>query len=118
MAEVLIATRTGGTHTPGKWEASDRTGPATLRILGRPYNELPSAFRTHWNKIEHRLKLRTKVTHGASSPAAAPAMAFKLAESAQDRWPAVTAAHLAAPVRTGAKSGNGVLTERTVAVAA
>ncbi|MEU6477181.1 hypothetical protein ABZ858_09865 [Streptomyces sp. NPDC047017] len=45
-------------------------------------------------------------------------MAFKLAESAQDRWRAVTAAHLAAPVRTGAKSENGVLTERTVAVAA
>lgn len=110
MAEVLIATRTGGTHTPGKWAASDRTGPATLRILGRPYNELPSAFRTRWNKIEHRLKLHAKVTRGVGSRSAALAMAFKLAESAQDRWRAVTAAHLAAPVRAGAESENGVLT--------
>ncbi|MFI6023453.1 hypothetical protein ACIBCP_38150 [Streptomyces sp. NPDC051287] len=39
--------------------------------------------------------------------------AFKLAESTQDRRRAVTAARLAAPVRTGAKYGKGVLTERT-----
>jgi hypothetical protein len=58
------------------------------------------------------VKLRTKVTRGAGSPAAALAMVFKLVESAQDRWRAITGAHLVALVRTGAKFENGVLVER------
>ncbi len=57
----------------------------------------------HWirlrttNPIESTLstvKLRTKVTRGAGSPAAALAMVFKLVESAQARWRAITGAHL------------------------
>ncbi|MEV6579162.1 hypothetical protein AB0M92_13530 [Streptomyces sp. NPDC051582] len=35
LTQVLTATRAGGTHAPGEWEASDRTRRATLRILGR-----------------------------------------------------------------------------------
>lgn len=58
------------------------------------------------------MKSRTKVTRGAGSPAAAPVMVFKLAESAQDRWRAITGAHLVALVRSGARFENGVLIER------
>jgi putative transposase len=39
-------------------------------------------------------------------------MAFKLIESAQDRWRAVNAPHLAALVRAGATFSNGKLVER------
>ena len=39
-------------------------------------------------------------------------MVFKLVESAQDRWRAITGAHLVALVRAGAKFDNGVLVER------
>ncbi|QIQ06708.1 hypothetical protein HA039_04880 [Streptomyces liangshanensis] len=35
LTDVLTATRGGGTHADGDWEASDRTRRATLRILGR-----------------------------------------------------------------------------------
>ncbi|WP_219821367.1 transposase [Streptomyces sp. SM13] len=58
------------------------------------------------------VKSRTKVTRGAGSPAAAPVMVFKLVESAQDRWRAITGAHLVALVRSGARFENGVLIER------
>lgn len=58
------------------------------------------------------MKLRTKVTRGAGSPAAALAMVFKLVESAQARWRAITGAHLVPLVRAGAKFENGVLVER------
>jgi putative transposase len=39
-------------------------------------------------------------------------MAFKLIESAQDRWRAVNAPHLVALVRAGATFVNGKLVER------
>jgi hypothetical protein len=58
------------------------------------------------------VKLRTKVTRGAGSPAAAPAMVFKLVVSAQARWWAMTGVHLVPLVRTGARFENGVLVER------
>ncbi len=58
------------------------------------------------------VKLRTKVTHGACSPAAALAMLFKLVESAQARRRAITAPHLVALVRNGARFENGHLVER------
>ena len=47
-----------------------------------------------------------------SSRAAGLAMAFKLIESAQDRWRAVNAPHLVALVGTGAVFVNGKLVER------
>jgi putative transposase len=45
-------------------------------------------------------------------------MVFKLAESAQGRWRAVTAPHLVALVRAGARFENGRLVERPEATAA
>jgi putative transposase len=39
-------------------------------------------------------------------------MAFKLIESAQQRWPAVNAPHLVALVRAGARYEKGILAER------
>jgi transposase-like protein len=84
--------------------------PAEHRIHLRTTNPIESTLST--------VKLRTKVTRGAGSPAAALAMAFKLVESAQTRWRAVTGAHLVAPVRAGAKFENGVLVEREQATAA
>jgi hypothetical protein len=45
-------------------------------------------------------------------------MAFKLIESAQDRWRAVNAPHLVALVRAGAVFANGQLVERPTDVIA
>ncbi len=64
------------------------------------------------------MKLRTKVIRGAGSPAAALAMVFKLAESAQARRRAITAPQLVALVRAGARFERGVLVERPEARAA
>jgi len=58
------------------------------------------------------VRLRTKITKGQGSKAAALAMAFKLIESAQRRWRMVDAPHLVAPVRAGASFVNGKLAER------
>ena len=58
------------------------------------------------------VRLRTKVTKGYGSKAAALAMAFKLIESAQRRWRMVNAPHLVALVRAGAIFVNGKLVER------
>ncbi|MFE2425065.1 IS256 family transposase [Streptomyces hokutonensis] len=84
--------------------------PAEHWIHLRTTNPIESTFST--------VKLRTKVTRGAGSPAAALAMVFKLVESAQARWRAVTGAHLVALVRAGAAFENGVLVEREQATAA
>lgn len=78
--------------------------PAEHWIHLRTTNPIESTFST--------VKLRTKVTRGAGSPAAALAMVFKLVESAQARWRAITGAHLVRLVRAGARFENGVLVER------
>jgi transposase-like protein len=70
----------------------------------RTTNPIESTFST--------VRLRTKVTRGAGSRAAALAMTFKLIESAQARWRAVNAPHLVALVRAGARFERGVLVER------
>ncbi len=70
----------------------------------RTTNPIGSTFST--------VKLRTKVTRGAGSPAAVCAMVFKLVESAQPRWRAITGTHLVSLVRAGARFENGVLVER------
>ena len=84
--------------------------PAEHWIHLRTTNPIESTFST--------VKLQTKVTRGAGSPAAALAMVFKLVESAQERWRAITGAHLVALVRPGAKFENGQLVERSGELAA
>ncbi len=58
------------------------------------------------------VRLRTKVSRGAGSRAAALAMVFKLVEAAQQRWRALNAPHLVALVRAGARFERGQLIER------
>ncbi len=78
--------------------------PAEHWIHLRTTNPIESTFAT----VRHR----TKITKGPGSRAAGLAMAFKLIESAQDRWRAVNAPHLVALVRAGAIFINGKLVER------
>ncbi|MFF9373820.1 IS256 family transposase [Streptomyces griseoluteus] len=83
--------------------------PAEHWIHLRTTNPIESTFST--------VKLRTKVTRSAGSPAAALAMVFKLVESAQTRWRAITGAHLVPLVRAGARFEKGILAERSEAAA-
>ena len=78
--------------------------PAEHWVHLRTTNPIESTFAT----VRHR----TKVTKGPGSRAAGLAMAFKLIESAQDRWRAVNAPHLVALVRAGATFTSGKLIER------
>lgn len=78
--------------------------PAEHWVHLRTTNPIESTFAT--------VRLRQRVTKGPGSRAAGVAMAFKLIESAQNRWRAVNAPHLVALVRAGATFKNGVLVER------
>jgi transposase-like protein len=78
--------------------------PAEHWVHLRTTNPNESTFAT----VRHR----TKITKGPGSRAAGLAMAFKLIESAQDRWRAVNAPHLVALVRNGAAFINGKLAEQ------
>jgi transposase-like protein len=84
--------------------------PAEHWIHLRTTNPIESTFAT--------VQLRTKVTKGPGSRAAALAMVFKLVESAQARWRAVNAPHLVALVRAGARFERGELLERPETLAA
>lgn len=84
--------------------------PAEHWVHLRTTNPIESTFST--------VKLRTNVTRGAGSPAAALAMVFKLVESAQARWRAITAPHFVALVRNGACFKNSHLVSRPEAIAA
>jgi putative transposase len=98
--------------------------PKVVRRLVDDEEELLAFFdfpAEHWihlrttNPIDSTLatvRLRTKVTKGAGSRAAALGMVFKLIESAQARWRVVNAPHLVAPVRAGARFERGHLVER------
>ncbi|HSH58615.1 MAG TPA: IS256 family transposase [Acidimicrobiales bacterium] len=78
--------------------------PAEHWIHLKTTNPIESTFAT--------VRLRTRVTKGPGSRAAGLAMAFKLIESAQDRWRAVNGPHLVALVRAGARFDKGVIVER------
>src|SRR5215472_12667251 len=78
--------------------------PAEHWVHLRTTNQIESTFAT--------VRLRTKVTKGHGSKAAALGMAFKLIESAQRRWRMVNAPHLVALVRAGARFERGRLVER------
>ncbi|HET9601802.1 MAG TPA: IS256 family transposase [Acidimicrobiales bacterium] len=77
--------------------------PAEHWIHLKTTNPIESTFST--------VRLRTRVTKGAGSRAAGLAMAFKLIESAEQRWRAVNGPHLVALVRAGATFEKGVLIE-------
>lgn len=79
--------------------------PAEHWIHLRTTNPIESTFAT--------VRLRQRVTKGPGSRAAGVAMAFKLIESAQNRWRAVNAPHLVALVRAGAQFKKGKLVQRT-----
>ena len=70
--------------------------PAEHWIHLETTNPIESTFST--------VRLRTRVTKGAGSRAAGLAMAFKLIESAQQRWRAVNGPQLVALLRAGAVS--------------
>jgi transposase-like protein len=99
-----------------KWpKAADKITGDLDRLLS--FYDFPAE---HWlhlkttNPIESTfstVRLRTKVTKGPGSRAAGLAMAFKLIESAQDRWRAVNGPHLVALVRAGAVFRKGVPVE-------
>jgi transposase-like protein len=78
--------------------------PAEHWIHLKTTNPIESTFAT--------VRLRTKVTKGPGSRPAGLAMAFKLIESAHQRWRSVNAPHLVALVRAGARFTKGVLIER------
>src|SRR4051794_2283689 len=78
--------------------------PAEHWVHLRTTNPIESTFAT--------VRLRQRVTKGPGSRAAGVAMAFKLIESAQNRWRAVNAPHLVALVRAGARFEKGRLVER------
>jgi transposase-like protein len=78
--------------------------PAEHWIHLKTSNPIESTFST--------VRLRTNVTKGPGSRAAGLAMAFKLIESAQDRWRAVNGPHLVALVRAGTTVRKGVLIEK------
>jgi len=84
--------------------------PAEHWVHLRTTNPIESTFAT--------VRLRTKVTKGHGSKAAALGMAFKLIESAQRRWRMVNAPHLVALVRAGARFERGQLVEREEPAAA
>lgn len=73
--------------------------PAEHWIHLRTTNSIESTFAT--------VRLRTKVTRGAGSRAAALAMVFRLVKSAQARRRAVNGAHLVPLVRAGALFSKG-----------
>ncbi len=66
----------------------------------RTTNPIESSFAT--------VKLRTRVTKGAGSKAAALAMAYKLLDSAQDRWRAFQGAELVKELLDGATFKDGI----------
>ena len=80
------------------------TYPAEHWVHLRTTNPIESTFAT--------VRLRQRITKGPGSRAAGVAMAFKLIESAQQRWRAVNAPHLVPLVRAGAQFEKGKLVER------
>jgi transposase-like protein len=94
--------------------------PKALSKLDRDWAQLTAFYdypAEHWrhlrttNPIESAfatVRLRTRVTKGAGSKTAALAMAYKLLESAQQRWRRFNGHHLVADVLDGVKFKDGI----------
>src|SRR5947209_18484 len=94
--------------------------PKALAKLDRDWTQLTALYdypAEHWrhlrttNPIESAfatVRLRTRVTKGAGSNTAALAMAYKLLESAQERWRRFNGHHLVADVLDGVKFKDGI----------
>jgi len=94
--------------------------PKALAKLDRDWKPLTAFYdypAEHWrhlrttNPIESSfatVRLRTRVTKGAGSKAAALAMAYKLLESAQERWRRFNGHELVADVLNGMKFKDGI----------
>jgi putative transposase len=94
--------------------------PKALAKLDRDWTPLTAFYdypAEHWrhlrttNPIESSfatVRLRTRVTKGAGSKAAALAMAYKLLESAQERWRRFNGHELVADVLAGVKFKDGI----------
>jgi hypothetical protein len=114
-SQPIVQDRPAHADSPGTPCPDGRTVQPGRSPVTRTQTAAPTDFIPGTNPIESTfstVKLRTKVTRGAGSPAAALAMVFKLVESAQARWRAITGAHLVPLVRAGAKFESGVLVER------
>ncbi len=94
--------------------------PKALSKLDRDWTQLTAFYdypAEHWrhlrttNPIESSfatVRLRTRVTKGAGSKTAALAMAYKLLESAQERWRRFNGHELVADVLDGVKFKDGI----------
>jgi putative transposase len=94
-------------HFGGKWPKATAKVVDDLEAL-RSFFVFPAE---HWIHLKSTspiestfstVRLRTRVSKGAGLREAGLAMAFKLIESAQQRWRAVSRPHLVALVRDGA----------------
>src|SRR3954453_19033037 len=100
-------------------EQFDAKYPKAVAKLDRDWQHLTAFYdfpAEHWrhlrtsNAIESSfatVKLRTRVTTGAGSKQAAPEMAYKLLDAAQERWRLFNSHELVADVLAGAKFKDG-----------
>jgi hypothetical protein len=103
---ALANTMTGAEPQATTWIAIAAQHEATVarrRMLGPPadHQSIESSFAT--------IKLRTRVTKGAGSKQAALAMAYKLLDTAQQRWRRFNGHELVADVLAGATYRDGIL---------
>ena len=103
----------------------DAKYPKAVAKLDKDWTALTTFFdfpAEHWrhlrttNPIESSfatVKLRTRVTKGAGSKAAALAMAYKLLDAAQERWRRFNGHELVAEVLDGVAFKDGIKVERT-----
>jgi len=98
-----------------------RRSPTTWTICSRSTTTPPSTGCTCGRLTRVNLRHSPAPDQGHQGPGIACyglAMAFKLIQSAQDRWRAVNAPHVVALVRAGVHVEGGVLVERPKAAAA
>ncbi len=122
LHEIMEApTRADAKHALERFRAEfGAKYPKALAKLDRDWKALTAFYdfpAEHWrhlrttNAIESSfatVKLRTRVTKGAGSKAAALAMAYKLLDAAQERWRRFNGHELVADVLDGARFKDGI----------